>query len=46
MVASGKCHTEMVKIIVEQEVIDINVKNKVYFNNYELQNSIYLKQNL
>ena len=29
-----------VKIIVEQEVIDINAKNKVYFKNYRLQNNI------
>ena len=29
-----------VKVIVEQEVIDINAKNKIYFNNYGLQNKI------
>ena len=41
MCASGKGHTEIVKIIVEQEGIDINARNKVYFNNLLFQNNIW-----
>ena len=41
IIASGKGHTEIVKILVEQERIDINAKNKVYFNNLIFQNNIW-----
>ena len=34
MIASEKGYTEIVKILVEQEGIDINAKNNVYFKNY------------
>ena len=40
MFASEKGHTEVVKILVEQEGIDINAKNWVYFNNLLFQNNI------
>ena len=32
---------EMVKILVEQEGIDINARNSVYFNNLIFQNNIW-----
>ena len=38
--ASRDGHTEIVKILVEQEGIDINAKSKVYFNNLIFQNNI------
>ena len=41
MCASFKGHTEIVKILVEQEGIDINAKNKIYFNNFMFQNNIW-----
>ena len=34
-------HTEIVKILVEQEGIDINAKDNVHFNNLEFQNNIW-----
>ena len=39
--ASENGHTEIVKILVEKEGIDINAKNKVYFNNLIFQNNIW-----
>ena len=41
MFASRKGHTEIVKILVEQEEIDINAKNNFYFNNFIFQNNIW-----
>ena len=41
MIASGNGHTEIVKIIVKQEGIDINAKNNSYFNNLIFQNNIW-----
>ena len=41
MKASENGHTEIVKIFVEQEGIDINAKNIVYFNNLLFQNNIW-----
>ena len=41
MIASERGHTEIVKILVEQEGIDINAKNNVYFNNLRFQNNIW-----
>ena len=38
--ASLRGHTEIVKILVEQEGIDINAKTDVYFNNLLFQNNI------
>ena len=38
--ASEKGHTEIVKILVEQEGIDINAKDDIYFNNFLFQNKI------
>ena len=40
MCASFNGHAEIVKILVEQEGIDINAKNEVYFNNLIFQNDI------
>ena len=40
MFASLNGHTELVKIIVEQEGIDIITKDNVYFNNLIFQNNI------
>ena len=34
MIASQNDQTKTVKILVEQEEIDINMKNIVYFNNF------------
>ena len=39
--ASCHDHTEIVKILVEQEGININAKDKVYFNNFLFQNNIW-----
>ena len=39
--ASASGHTEIVKIFVEQEGIDINAKDEVYFNNLAFQNNIW-----
>ena len=43
ILAIEKGHTEVVKILVEQEGIDINAKdkNEIYFNNFILQNNIW-----
>ena len=41
MRASRLGHTEIVKILDEQEGIDINAKDKVYFNNLKFQNNIW-----
>ena len=38
--ASQNGHTEIVKILVKQEGIDINAKNEIYFNNLKIQNNI------
>ena len=38
--ASRYGHTEIVKILVEQEGIDINANTRVYFNNFIFQNNI------
>ena len=38
--ASRYGHTEIVKILVEQEGIDINTKNEIYFNNLMFHNNI------
>ena len=47
MFASEKGYTEIVKILVEQEGIDINAKDKVYFNNLIFGiSSNYLEQHL
>ena len=40
-VPSGNGNIEIVKILVEQEGIDINAKNKIYFNNLVFQNNIW-----
>ena len=40
MNASLNGHTEIVKILVEQEGIDINAKDNVYSNNFIFQNNI------
>ena len=40
ILASKNCHAEIVKILVEQEGIDINAKDSVYFNNLKFQNNI------
>ena len=40
MKVSKNGHTEIVKILVEQEGIDINAKDEVYFNNLIFQNNI------
>ena len=40
IIASENGHTEIVKILVKQEGIDINAKNYVYFNNFLFQNNI------
>ena len=39
--ASERGHSETVKILVEQEGIDINAKDKIYFNNLIFQNNIW-----
>ena len=39
--ASQNGHTEIVKILVEQEGIHNNAKDEVYFNNLEFQNNIW-----
>ena len=41
IIAVQKNFQEIVKILVEQEGIDINAKNKVYFNNFLFQNNIW-----
>ena len=41
MKVSKKGHTGIVKILVEQEGIDINSKNEIYFNNFLFQNNIW-----
>ena len=41
MIASQRNKTEIVKILVEQEGIDINDKDYVYFNNMIFQNNIW-----
>ena len=42
MIAISRGHSEVVKILVEQEGIDINAKdNFVYFNNFGFQNNIW-----
>ena len=41
MKASKYSHTEIVKILVEQEGIDVNAKDKVYSNNFIFQNNIW-----
>ena len=42
MFASQNGHREIVKILIEQEGIDINAKNNfVYFNNLIFQNNIW-----
>ena len=40
MIASQNGHTERVKILVAKEGININAKDKVYFNNFIFQNNI------
>ena len=41
ILASRKGHTEIVKILIEQEGIDINAKEyNVYINNFIFQNNI------
>ena len=40
MWASEYGYPEIVKILVEQEGIDINAKDNVYFNNFGFQNNI------
>ena len=40
MMASQNGHTEIVKILVEQEGIDITAKDIVYFNHFLFQNNI------
>ena len=41
MNASENGHKEIVNILVEQEGIDINAKDKVYFNDFLFQNNIW-----
>ena len=40
MLASENGHTEIVKILVEQEGIAINAKDDIYFNNLVFQNNV------
>ena len=41
MRASNNGHTEIVKILIEQEGIDLNAKNEIYFNDLIFQNNIW-----
>ena len=39
--ASANGHTKIVKILIEQERIDINAKDKIYFSNLGFRNNIW-----
>ena len=41
MIASQSVHTEIVKILVAKEGININAKDKVYLNDLIFQNEIW-----